>query len=84
MIARQLVLCWGSGHKVCDGRRGLYCENAVHNKHLITWFSGQYGETLHSCAAFSLAYGSGKYLYTLVQYLAILPTKPGNKIYISK
>ena len=50
--------------------------------YLITWFSGQYGETLHSCAAFSLAYGSGKYLYTLVQYLTILPTKPGNEVFI--
>ena len=37
-------------------------ENAVHNKYLITWFSGQYGETLHSCAVFPLAFGSGKIL----------------------
>ena len=72
MIAtcRQLVLCCGSGRKVRDGRHGLHCEMAG------------LGETLHSCAAFSLAYGSGKYLYTLVQYLAILPTKPGNKIHV--
>ena len=75
-LALLLVLCWGSGRKVRDGRRGLHCEKAIHNKHLITWFSGQYGETLHLCAAFSLAYGLEKYLYTLVQYLAILPTKP--------
>ena len=45
-------------------------------------FSGQYGETLHSCAVFSLAYSSGKYLYTLVQHLAILPTNPGSSIYL--
>ena len=76
MIARQLEFCWDSGHKVRDDRRGLHCEKAVHNKHLITWISGQYGETLHSCAAFYCS----KYLYTLVQYLAILPTKP--KIYL--
>ena len=44
-------------------------------------FSGQYDEILHSSAAFSLVYGSGKYSCTLVQYLTILPTKAGNKIY---
>ena len=54
----------------------------VYNKSLIDWVSGQYGETLHSCAVFSLAFGSGKYFCTLVQYLAILTTNPVNKIYI--
>ena len=53
----------------------------VYNKSLIDWVSGQYGETLHSCAVFSLAFGSGKYFCTLVQYLAILTTNPVNKIY---
>ena len=50
----------------------------VYNKSLIDWVSGQYGET---CAVFSLAFGSGKYFCTLVQYLAILTTNPVNKIY---
>ena len=54
----------------------------VYNKSLIDWVSGQYGETLHSCAVFSLAFGSGKYFCTLVQYLAILTTNPVNKIYL--
>ena len=54
----------------------------VYNKSLIDWVSGQYGETLHSCAVFSLAFGSGKYLCTLEQYLAILTTNPVNKIYV--
>ena len=52
----------------------------VYNKSLIDWVSGQYGETLHSCTVFSLAFGSGKYFCTLVQYLAILTTNPVNKI----
>ena len=54
----------------------------VYNKSLIDWVSGQYGETLHSCAVYSLAFSSGKYFCTLVQYLAILTTNPVNKIYI--
>ena len=54
----------------------------VYNKSLIDWVSGQYGETLHSCAVFSLAFGSGKYFCTLVQYLAILTANSVNKIYI--
>ena len=52
----------------------------VYNKSLIDWVSGQYGETLHSCAAFSLAFGSGKYFCTLVQYLAILTANPVNNL----
>ena len=67
---------------LCTAFSQCIITGVVLNKHLITWFSGQYGETLHSCAAFSLAYGSGKYLYTLVQYLAIFPTKPGNEVFI--
>ena len=56
----------------------------VYNKSLIDWVSGQYGETLHSCAIFSLAFGSGKYFCTLVQCLAILTTNPVNKIYTTE
>ena len=52
----------------------------VYNKSLIDWVSGQHGETLHSCAVFSLAFGSGIYFCTLVQYLAILTANPVNKI----
>ena len=53
----------------------------VYNKCLIDWVSGQYGETLHLCAVFSLAFGSGKYFCTLVQsQLAILTANPVNKI----
>ena len=58
MITRQLLLCWGSGHKkfetveVVDIERRKYIINTS-----LPGFSGQYGKTLHSCAAFSLAYG---------------------------
>ena len=34
---------------------------------LIAWVSGAYGETLHSCAVFSLAFISGKYFAQLVK-----------------
>ena len=54
----------------------------VYNKSLIDWVSGQYGETFHECAVFSLAFVSGKYLCTLMQCLAILTTNPVNKIYV--
>ena len=52
------------------------------NTHYITWFSGQYGEILHECVqVFSRAVGEGK-CCTRVQCLAILPTKPGNEVFI--
>ena len=54
----------------------------VYNKSLIDWVSGQYGEIFHECAVFSLAFGLGKYLCTLVLCLAILTTNPVNKIYV--
>ena len=56
-------------------------DEEVYNKSLIAWVSGQYGETLHSCAVFSLAFGSGKYFCILMQYLAIVTTNPCSKVY---
>ena len=81
MIARQLVLGAVDLKFMTIGVAYIARRRYIINTSL-PGFGGQYDETLHSCAAFSLAYGLGKYLYTLTQYLAILPTKPGNKIYI--
>ena len=54
----------------------------VYNKYLIAWVSGQYGETLHSCAVFSLTLRLGKILCTLVQYLTILTANPCSMVYV--
>ena len=75
MIARQVVLCWGSGHInfVTVGVANIARRQYIINTSL---------PDLVGNMARPFTNGSGKYLYTLVQYLAILPTKPGNKIYL--
>ena len=57
-------------------------DEEVYNKSLIAWVCGHNGEKLHSFAVLSLAFGSGKYFCTLVQYLAILTASPCNEVYL--
>ena len=78
MIARQVVLCWAVDIKVRDGRRVIARRQYIIN----TSLPGLVGNMARHCTRVQHFPSSGKYLYTLVQYLAILPTKPGNKIYL--
>ena len=59
-VTARLRMLGGALNNVADRCQTPVVEE-VYNKSLTAWVSGQYGETLHSCAVFSLAFGSGQY-----------------------